>query len=214
VSNVSLKFRLEDERPAVVLDDASSVEFHGFSATTKSGVPTVVTVTNTKKRAPDFEYLKDTAYNTTKVSDLQIVPNRPTVAVTVDRPAPGTPPDSLYAYPTAPSAAHPYAYAVADENYPKPLTVYPPVFEYIGAKSVQAGQPLQFTVAALTPAGAELSYAADLPVGATFDKSTQTFSWTPTSGQIGAHRVKFTVDDGVLAESTTVEITVLRARAN
>jgi hypothetical protein len=45
--------------------------------------------------------------------------------VTVDRPAPGTPPDSLYAHPTAPGAAHPYAYPVSDADYAKPQTVYP-----------------------------------------------------------------------------------------
>jgi len=44
--------------------------------------------------------------------------------VTIDRPAPGTPPDSLYQYPTAPDAAHPYGYDVPDSAYPHPQTVY------------------------------------------------------------------------------------------
>jgi hypothetical protein len=36
--------------------------------------------------------------------------------VRIDRPAPGTPPDTLYALPTAPDAAHPFSYTVADTD--------------------------------------------------------------------------------------------------
>jgi hypothetical protein len=129
----------------------------------------------------------------------------------VDRPSPGTPPDSLYSDPTAPSAAHPYSFAVADDQYPLPATVYRPSFDSIGAKKIAAGQTLQFAVIARSPdANARLTYSAgNLPTGATFDPATRSFSWTPAKAQGGAHTVKFTVDDGVLPESTTVTINVL-----
>jgi hypothetical protein len=63
-----------------------------------------VEVTNTKKREPDREYVKETPYKTTTVTDVAISPSLHVEKVTVDRPSPGTPPDALYAYPTAPSA--------------------------------------------------------------------------------------------------------------
>jgi len=73
-------------------------------------------VTNTRKREPDREYVKEAPYWTT-------TPGIAVKTVTVDRPAPGTPPDSLYRYPTAPDDAHPYGYTVPDSAYSPPKTV-------------------------------------------------------------------------------------------
>ena len=213
ITGVSLKYKVKDERPAVVLDDVADARFSGFAVMTASGVPAIVEVTNTKKREPDQECVKDTPYKTTTVTNVSVHPPLRTEKVTVDRPSPGTPPDSIYSYPTSPSTTYPYAYAIADDKYPFPLTVYRPVFEYIGAKSISAGSQLQFTVVVNTPApGAKLSYSAtNLPAGASFDAATQTFSWTPRPSQAGTHTVTFTVNDGVLPETTSVTITVLPA---
>ena len=130
--------------------------------------------------------------------------------VTVDRPAPGTPPDTLYTLPTAPSAARPYSYAVANANYPLPLTVFRPFFDSIGRRSTQEATPLQFTVNAKTPAaGVALTYSAsNLPSGAVFDPASRTFSWTPRYGQAGTYQPRFIVNDGVLPESVVVAVTV------
>jgi polygalacturonase len=211
VSGVTLKYKVRDERPAVVLDDVAESRFSDLAVSTPSGVPAVVEVTNFRKRAPDQEYIKDASYKTTTVKNISIVPPLHVEKVTVDRPAPGTPPDSLYAYPTAPSPSHPYAYVIPDDKYPLPLTVYRPNFEAIGAKSVAAGRQLQFSVVATTPAPpAELRYSAThLPVGSSFDTASRIFSWTPNPRQLGIHFVTFTVDDGVLPGSTTVTIKVL-----
>jgi len=63
---------------------------------------------------------------TTTVNSL-VTPRGLTIqSVTVDRPAPGTPTDSMYRYPTAPDLAHPYAYDVPDAAYSLPETVYKP----------------------------------------------------------------------------------------
>jgi hypothetical protein len=128
----------------------------------------------------------------------------------VDRPSPGTPPDSLYTNPTSPTATHPYSFAVADDKYPLPETVYRPSFDSIGAKKIAIGETLQFTIVARSPdANAKLTYsAANLPYNASFDPLTQIFSWTPTKAQMGSHNVKFTVNDGVLPVSTAVAISV------
>ncbi len=211
LNNITLKYRVPDERPAVVLDDVTDARLSNLTVRTVPGVPAIVEVMNTKKREADLEYVKDTPYKTTAVTRVVVAPPLSIAKVTVDKPSPGTPPDSLYSYPTAPSAEHPYAYAVPDDKYPLPLTVYRPTFDYIGPKTVAAGSPLQFTVVASTPvADAKLSYtASNLPAGASFDAATRTFSWTPSKSAIGRHAVTFTVDDGVLPESTSVKITVL-----
>jgi polygalacturonase len=129
VRNVSFSSMTPDTRPAVVLDDVDGATFAGFTATTSPGVPTFVKVTNTRKREAGLEYVKDRPYRRTTVTNLKVPPRMVVREVTVDRPAPGTPPDSLYAHPTAPSEAHPYSYPVNDADYRKPQTVYP----HIGA---------------------------------------------------------------------------------
>jgi polygalacturonase len=213
LSGVTLKYQVKDERPAVVLDDVSESRFSALGAPTEQRTPEIVEVTNTKKREADMEYIKDAPYQTTTVKSIVIGQSLRVEKVTVDRPSPGTPPDSLYAYPTAPSPSHPYAYAIPDDKYPLPLTVYRPNFEPIGAKSVAAGSELEFSVVASKPAStAKLDYSAThLPVGASFDAVMRIFSWTPSPRQLGTHFVTFMVDDGVLPESTTVTIKVMPA---
>jgi hypothetical protein len=210
LSGVTIKFKVADERPAVVLDDVAESRFTGISAMTAPGVPAIVEVTNTMKREPDLEYVKETPYKTTSVTGVSVSPALHVEKVVVDRPSPGTPPDTLYAFPTAPSAQHPYAYGIANDKYPLPLTVYRPSFDPVGPRSVPAGSRLQFAVVASTPAaGAKLSYsAANLPSGSSFDPVTQTFSWTPTLRQVGSYTVTFSVDDGVLPVNTSVTIAV------
>jgi polygalacturonase len=211
LNGVSVKYKVTDERPAVVLDDVAESRFSGLNAATAPGVPVLVEVTNTRKREPNQEYVKETPYKTTTVTNMQVSPALRMEKVIVDRPCPGTPPDSLYGLPTAPSPQYPYAYSIPDDKYPLPLTVYRPHFDSIGARRISVGSLLQFTVVANTPvANAKLSYsAADLPVGATFDAATRTFSWTPGPRQTGAHTATFTVNDSVLPESMSVPIEVL-----
>ena len=50
VRNVTFTSMVEDERPAVVLDDVDTATFEDFKAQTKAGVPVFVKVTNTRKR--------------------------------------------------------------------------------------------------------------------------------------------------------------------
>jgi polygalacturonase len=210
LTGVTLKYEVEDKRPALVLDDVAGAHFTNVSAMAAPGTPTVVKVTNTKKRPSELEYIKDTPYKTTQVTGLVISPALRTASVTVDRPSPGTPPDSLYTYPTAPSAEHPFNFAISDDKYPRPATVYPAYLDFIPAQTVAPDVPLQFAVTARTPnKSANLTYSASgLPAGATFDPATRTFSWMPTARQLGPHTVKFTVNDGTVPESTSVNITV------
>jgi polygalacturonase len=156
VDNVDITFKTEDERPAVVLDDVNTATFTGFTADVAAGVSTFVAVTNTKKRTADCEYVLEHPYTTTTVSNLTVPDGMEVEEVTVDRPAPGTPPDSLYTYPTAPSDTYPYSYTVSNDNYPKPTTVFPGELA-ISDASVSEGNSgtssLNFTVNLSNPAG-------------------------------------------------------------
>jgi polygalacturonase len=125
VEATQLGFAQEDERPAVVLDDVTDASFTAFKAAVRRGTPTFVTVRNTRKRPTDLEYLAETPYRTTAVSGLSVPTGASVVNVTVSRPAPGTPPDSLYTYPSVPDELHPYAYAVSTDSYACPDTVFP-----------------------------------------------------------------------------------------
>ncbi|MGD8833425.1 MAG: putative Ig domain-containing protein [Desulfobacteraceae bacterium] len=88
----------------------------------------------------------------------------------------------------------------------------PPVLAAIGAREVDEGDSLAFTISATDPDSDNLAYTAgNLPVGATFNANTRTFSWTTDSGNAGNYRVTFAVsDDGspTLTDSETVSITV------
>jgi polygalacturonase len=156
VDNMDITFKTEDERPAVVLDDVDTATFTGFTADVADGVPTFVAVTNTKKRTADCEYVLEHPYTTTTVSNLTVPDGMEVNEVTVDRPAPGTPTDSLYTYPTAPSDTYPYSYTVSNGNYPKPTTVFAGELA-ISDASVSEGNSgtssLNFTVSLSNPAG-------------------------------------------------------------
>jgi hypothetical protein len=216
VNNVSLSFLAPDDRPAVVLDDVSDAVFQGFTAAVGSGVPVFVEVTNTKKRPADLEYILNWPYSTDTVTNVTVPPGLAVQQVTVDRPAPGTPPDTLYRYPTVPSASHPYSYSVATASYPLPVTVLRPFFDTAAPRrsySATVGQQVQFTVQAYSPASGSETAAAQtgltystgaLPSGAAF--GSQVFTWTPNA--VGVYQVQFMVSDGVMPESKTVTIRV------
>jgi hypothetical protein len=56
-----------------------------------------------------------------------------------------------------------------------------------------------------------LTYSAtNLPTGASFDPSTKTFSFKPSSSQIGVHLMTFSVTDGLSVSEETVSLTVAR----
>jgi polygalacturonase len=123
--NVKFSYDTEDERPPVVLDDVHDSNFSAFSAMAKAGTPMFVLVTNARKREAELEFVLNQPYRMTTVSNVTTPPGMVRTAVTILRPSPGTPPDGLYQYPTAPDAAHPYAYAIPNASYPLPATIHP-----------------------------------------------------------------------------------------
>ena len=92
-------------------------------------------------------------------------------------------------------------------------TNQPPILGFIGNRSLNEGETLDFSISANDPDGDGLTCSsANLPAGAIFDPVSCTFTWTPTNDQAGTYsNILFTVtDDGVppLSDSETITITV------
>ncbi|BDZ66599.1 putative Ig domain-containing protein [Methanobacterium ferruginis] len=76
-------------------------------------------------------------------------------------------------------------------------------------KAVGANQELNFSITGNDPDGDTITYSAsNLPEGANFNSATGEFTWTPTYAQIGTYHITFTVSDGDLTDSKTMDITV------
>lgn len=72
-----------------------------------------------------------------------------------------------------------------------------PILSSVGTKYVTTNQVLEFTIFASDADGDALEYTAlNLPSGAIFDQASRTFSWIPTTSQIGNHVASFRVSDG------------------
>ncbi|MGC8929358.1 MAG: putative Ig domain-containing protein [Candidatus Woesearchaeota archaeon] len=87
-----------------------------------------------------------------------------------------------------------------------------PILEPIGNKAVAEGEKLEFSINASDVDGNILSYyALNLPLGASFNSMTRTFSWVPSFVQSGIYNVTFVVSDGLLTDEETITITVLES---
>jgi len=92
---------------------------------------------------------------------------------------------------------------------------YVPVLSTIGARTVNEGANLTFTVSATDrDQGDTLTYSlspvspSTLPSGISFNSATRVFSWTPGYDQSGTYTLRFTVSDGKQIDYEDVVITV------
>lgn len=84
-----------------------------------------------------------------------------------------------------------------------------PVLVRIGTRTITVGQTLSLAIAATDLDEDPLTFTASgVPGNATFTE--QTFSWTPSSDEIGSYQVTFTASDGTAQDSETVMIIVQR----
>ncbi len=85
-----------------------------------------------------------------------------------------------------------------------------PVLSPIGNKTVNVGSLLSFTISATDADGDALTYStSNLPSGSSFGIYSNTFSWTPSMGQVGTYsNVHFQVTDGIATVYENITITV------
>ena len=237
LENVKVSFLVEDERHPFVFDDVTDLTMKDIQADRAENIADVGFVTNHYKRPTNMEYVLEEPYQTTAVTGEQIEEKLCVEHIEVNAPAPGTPQDSLYPYPTVPCPETGYAYPVKTEDYPLPLTVHRPFFKAPEVVKCKAGETMCFTVSVRNPAlevleenpdshiynevvavkdytvgAAKLSAslnAYQLPQGASFDEKTGEFTWTPTEEQKGICLVNFVYDDNVIPERHDVTLEVL-----
>ena len=248
--NIKITCKVPDDRHVCVFDDINGVEIDGLEADCRKGRKPIAVINHHFRRHTNAENVPGQSYFTTKVEGLTIkkgIQVRPDTGglcsdglveqIEINAPAPGTPRDSLYPYPTVPCSDTGYHFAVATDDYPLPLTVYRPFICPVAPITVKAAehclfQPVVRTPATDIPVPAEkegilneqeekhyysvkgihesLSLSCEnLPQGACFDVESGEFTWTPSLEQSGFHRIVFQVDDGLIPEKTTVRINVL-----
>ncbi len=84
-----------------------------------------------------------------------------------------------------------------------------PVMDTISAQSILANNAFSLSISASDPDSNALTYSVSaLPSGATFNAESAVFSWTPSADQAGTYQVVFSVSDGNLSASQTVNMTV------
>ena len=89
------------------------------------------------------------------------------------------------------------------------LVNYPPILNFIGNKTINENQMLDFKVKGTDQNGNKLSYSVSvLPIGSSFNRSTNVFKWTPNYNQSGIYYLTFKVTDGKLINKEAVKITV------
>lgn len=83
-----------------------------------------------------------------------------------------------------------------------------PVLNGIGNQQAVVGQALTFTISGADANNDPLTYSAsNLPTGASFDPTTQTFTWTP--GTAGLYSgIQFSVSDGTTSSNDVISINV------
>ncbi|WP_367343961.1 putative Ig domain-containing protein [Methanomethylovorans sp.] len=88
----------------------------------------------------------------------------------------------------------------------------PPEIGPMGPMSVVELEELAFDIPAYDADGDTLIYSsAALPSGASLDSQTGAFTWTPLRGQAGSYTIDFSVSDGHLNDSCSMDIEVLPA---
>jgi len=93
-------------------------------------------------------------------------------------------------------------------------TNLPPVFDAVTAKTVNEGQELKFSINAVDPEGAPVTYSVvSKPEGSNFNATTKEFSWTPTYKQAGNYTATFSASDGNSSATLNVSITVVNVNS-
>ena len=244
LKDVAISCKIPDGRYACVLDDVHQVSLKGLQlpacALDPDGSPLapIAAVTHHYRRHTNAEYVPGQPYFATSVTGLEITsPCLDIARIQIHAPAPGTPADHFYPYPTVPCPESGYSYPVDTDSYPLPLTVHRPFLLPMAPRTLSVGEPLTVTLTARNPAtdlsaradtgivynervsagyhsvkGADVTlslYCRNLPRGAAFDPGSRVFTWTPDPTQTGTYEIVFVAEDGILPEEMVFMVHVV-----
>lgn len=252
IHNVKISCKVPDGRHVCVFDDAKGIRIDGLEAYCTPNRAPIAAVTDHFRRHTNAENVPEQPYFTTTVEKLELIKPLKLTGQTVSdltteqppqierivitAPAPGTPRDSLYNYPTVPCKDTGYTFPIETDEYPLPLTVHRPFIRPTGVLRLKAGETFTLDLKLRNPA-TDISEEADtgiiyneqpkrlnygvkgtqvdvklscenLPEGASFDAESRQFTWRPTVSQAGEYEVTFIADDGVIPEKMTTKIIV------
>ena len=235
MENVEFTWKTEDGRHAVVLDDAYGVKLKNIRADVKDGVEPAAAVTSHFRRPTNHEYILNEPYVTTTV-EASFPEGWEVKRVEIEAPAPGTPNDGQYVYPTVPVPENGYHFGVATEAYPLPLTVFRPFFAMPARVDAAACTEIRIPVVVRHPAvdvteeetsgfiynesvskkdftvkGCSLNLKTgveDLPEGAHYEEESGEIVWIPKAEQYGEYKLHLWTDDGVMKEYGSLTIAV------
>lgn len=236
IEGLTLEYLTEDERHAIVFDDAQDVHMEQVKADHAKETVPVALVTNIFRRHTNEEYVPELPYFATTVDGITLPQDLEAAFITVAAPAPGTPNDSAYRYPTVASAETGYQFAVPTDEYPLPKTVFRPFFVCRPSYEGKTGEAMEIPVQVRNPAGETSSRLAGnkiynetvsvrdftvtaktvpvevsvsgLPEGAAFDREASVIRWMPKAGQEGTYTVRLTADDGLIPEHADIVLKI------
>lgn len=236
LKNIRISCKVPDGRHVCILDDANHIHIENMKADCVDKIAPIAVITDHFRRHTNTENVPEQPYFTTTVTDLQIDENMDIQEITIHAPAPGTPQDSLYTYPTVPCSETGYNFRIDTDHYSLPLTVHRPFICPIAPIQAKVDDAISFSLTVRNPAtdisdeaddgiiyneqvtlnysvkGTKVSlrlYSKNLPKGAFFDENKGTFQWTPQKDQQGEYKIIFTVDDGIIPETMNVSINVM-----
>ncbi len=156
--------------------------------------------------------------------------------ITLTAPAPGTPMDDLYSYPTVPVPENGYTFKVPTEDYPLPVTVFRPFLQVEKCMKVEKGQVLQKQLMLRDPiaqaTGKEndgmiynearvrdyvvSGYARqckvtleDMQQGLSFDSDTLRLVWDTNVAEKGQYILRFSIEDECMKDTQEVQIEII-----
>jgi hypothetical protein len=236
LDNIKISCLVPDKRHVGVFDDCNEILLDNMTATYYGDTVPIAVIKNNFRRHTNTENVPEQPYFTTAVTNFENNSMLKAREIEINCPAPGTPRDSLYDFPTVACSKNGYSYAIATEDYPLPLTVHRPFIKPISPITVKTGETANFTLIVRNPASdisdikddgvvyndflfknycvggmqVNLSVSANnIPQGASFDSDSLTFNWKPSVGQKGDYDIEFIIDDGVLVEKALIKISVV-----
>lgn len=233
---------LPDERHSIVLTNVSDVQMQDVQAENKKDVAKIALITNPYTRATNHECLPEEPYFETKVTNVSFKnKNESSIGIqdiqeiTLTAPAPGTPRDSLYDYPTVPIPENGYTFKIATEDYPLPVTVFRPFLQVDRYMQVKKGQLMKKKLILRDPIAQATAkendgmiynesrvrdyvvpgYARQCKVileteqkGLSFDDTLELL-WDTRDVQTGVYTLRFSIEDEAMKDTQEVQIEII-----